>query len=220
MRVLSLICAGGVTAFAASTFSSLYTPTPHGGYMFKECSHEIPSGATVERDADGATVTHTGGSYRLPLCAALRGSLPMFVASEAEWLLQTSTTNVVEKTRQLQLPADYDGWLEYANTTHFTAGGYSSFLGTFTVPTDPVVAPQVRKLSSLHLEDVSLLVELIWLIFCRFFISSPVCKTLIGFRRWTLRHPYRLILFSRSFSIQATTVITGLSSPGECFFLL
>lgn len=69
----------------------------------------------------------------------------MFLSSEAEFkALGQVADKPSETARKLQLPADYDGWLEYANTTYFSTGGYSSFLGTFTVPSGalPPVAPQ------------------------------------------------------------------------------
>ena len=142
--VLVPLVAVVATAIAPATFRDLYAPVPHAGYMFKGCIHNLPAGAQVVRDADGATVTHASGSFRIPLCdSRVRGRWPMTVGSEAEFksLYQPSAKSQPQM-RELQLPADYNGWLEYANTTHFSSGGYSSFLGTFSVPTDPLIAPQ------------------------------------------------------------------------------
>lgn len=131
-------------AASAASFFELYSPVPHVGYMYKKCVHSLPAGAQVARDATGATVTHSTGSFRIPLCdGRVRGAWPMTIASEAEFkALQQAEHPPQTQQRELQLPADYNGWLEYANTTHFTSGGYSSFLGTFSVPSDPLVAPQ------------------------------------------------------------------------------
>jgi hypothetical protein len=42
------------------------------------------------------------------------------------------------------LPADYDGWLEYA--AYNDAAGFDSFLGKFSVPDAPVETPDVLYL--------------------------------------------------------------------------
>lgn len=116
----------GISAAAARE----YVSTP-AGMMRAECVHAVPSGSHVEHtDADThfKVTTPTGEVRHLLKCKD----------SAEQPILRGASS------RRLQLPPDYDGWLEY--NAYYDADGFDAFLGDFSVPDLPTADPQVLYL--------------------------------------------------------------------------
>lgn len=146
MLRVAVAASAAAAVSAIEVDSSLYTQTP-AGRMLSSCVHTVPSGSTIERTANGATVTHLDGSTStLPKCET--NGLPLILKDESvvstRSALRSSTTSA--RDRRAQLPADYDGWLEYAAYNDPTASGFKSFLGSFSVPAEPTSDPDMLYL--------------------------------------------------------------------------
>lgn len=122
------LCALGASAAAAAPSPSQYVPTP-AGYMRSDCVHRVPSGSTVTRTSAGMRVLEPGGAERvLPTCAVSNDETGPVTLSKA------SVEAAALRGRALQLPADYDGWLQYAAFEYTGSPGLSAFLCNLTCP--------------------------------------------------------------------------------------
>ena len=118
-----------------------YTHTPMGP-MRSDCVHAVPSGASVQEQPDGSMlVTHEGRVHSKHAPCQDRDGAPWMLQRTADSHGRPSEGNL---RRELQLPADYDGWLEY--TAAQNEGGYDAFTGYFSVPDLPqgTFAPPIR----------------------------------------------------------------------------
>jgi hypothetical protein len=107
------------------SFDGDFVRTPFG-LRHKNCVREVPNNAHIEETESGEVwVTPVEGQkYQLDNVGSC--SPKAFVAKNE------------------QLPEDYDGWLAY--TTFHYPQGFDSFLGYFSVPTQPQNDPQVLYL--------------------------------------------------------------------------
>ena len=110
-----------------------YQHTPLGP-MRADCVHAVPSGASIQEQPDGSMLVLDGGRVHAKhaACRDEEGKpwmLPQRSGAEGAGPRSGGLR------RGLQLPADYDGWLEY--TAAQNAGGYDAFTGYFSVPDLP-----------------------------------------------------------------------------------
>jgi hypothetical protein len=144
MRTLAAtaLAASAAASGAAPADRSLYTYTP-AGLMHKACVH---SGlASMERTQAGLTVTNAAGVSRAVKCDT--GGLPLFLeearAPAAAAAAAAPAGALRGQGRALQLPPDYDGWLQYAAWDDTAGTGPDAFLGSFSVPAVPIETPDV-----------------------------------------------------------------------------
>ncbi len=126
---LSCLLAAAAAVAAAGGLPEGYRHTPLGP-MRTDCVHAVPSGAEIEEQLDGTVlVLHEGQVHsKHQACKNVPGK---------PWLLPKPQPAAAKSglRRQLQLPADYDGWLEY--TAAQNEKGYDAFVGYFSVPDIP-----------------------------------------------------------------------------------
>ena len=123
------------TILRLSVTKSRYTPTPHG-YVLSHCVHEIENGAEIVKQEDHSLLIRPPGraSYKIDRCKrpVIDGEeLPVFLPKDS---------------RFSGLPADYDGWLQYAalNVSKLgLTGSFDAFTNIMTVPDVPKERPQV-----------------------------------------------------------------------------
>jgi len=107
---MQLVILASVLLSVGNVISSTLVPVPGVGYRPKECVHEIPSGSIVTKEKDGSVTVSTPDLhiYSIPPCES------SFIQSKQ--------------------PRD-KGWIAYASYGY--AGNFSSFNGTWKVPTAP-----------------------------------------------------------------------------------
>jgi len=127
--LLVLLALIGVAA--GSVPEKLYRATPVG-HILSHCVHQVPEGTHISTTDDGATTVRfpNGTSRQIPACDTLNGTLPL-------------------RVRDIPLPADYDGWLQYTavNTSKLgLTGGFDGFSNVMSVPQVPKRRPQILYL--------------------------------------------------------------------------
>lgn len=130
MRSVQALLVAAAAAVAAAALPAGYSHTPAGA-MRSECVHEVPSGAELVESDSHMVVLLDGVEHARHVKCVHTPDTPILLPAAA-------TPGRRSLRRQLQLPADYDGWLEY--TAAQDAGGYNSFLGFFSVPDTPAGA--------------------------------------------------------------------------------
>jgi hypothetical protein len=110
-----------LVAKSVSKLSATHVPTPYG-YLHRDCYHEVPSGAQLVRAPEGGVIVRDRSGKRLgqiPAC-----TVPSPFITKANF---NSSSNL----------GTYNGWLAY--TTYNNKPGIDTFLGTFSVPDEPVI---------------------------------------------------------------------------------
>jgi hypothetical protein len=146
-----LMLAWGFACVAAAPTHFTYSPTPFGEVL-SHCMHEVPSGAHVTVE-DGWTLVEPSdesAAYRIPPCETGNGAWPVWrVPSGSKPKAATSSSTTTSSTasgRRLQLPPDYDGWLQYTvlNTSALgLTGGFDQFTSVMSVPDVPKRKPHI-----------------------------------------------------------------------------
>jgi hypothetical protein len=136
---------GFLAALVAAAAALKYVPTPVG-YMREDCVHTLPSGSVCTKTRDGGVdVQHSSGDFSIARCSLDDGHPMMradMAAAPGVHVDHGSTTDATSgSSRKLQLPADYDGWLQY---TRYENADIGTFIGTMSVPaTSPTESPDV-----------------------------------------------------------------------------
>lgn len=135
--VQALLAAAALCGAAAGSLPAGYLHTPAGG-MRQDCVHEVPSGAALE-EVDGVVLITLDGK------AVDKHAVCVDDVTLGPVMAPRPVTPSLRAGRGLQLPADYDGWIEYtaANVTD----SYDTFLGYFSVPNVP---PSACSPAALH----------------------------------------------------------------------
>ena len=153
---LAVLLLAAHTLSAAHARAFTYEPTP-AGWVLSHCIHTVPSDSHIHEQPDGSThVLHPsldGGRRVIPECDTQDGAYAVLVprahAEDAQQAAlvgykNTTTAAAAPSRRRLQLPPDYNGWLQY--TAYEDAAGFDAFLGYFSVPDVPKKVPQVLYL--------------------------------------------------------------------------
>lgn len=111
-----------VVAKKTSKLSATHVPTPYG-YVHRDCYHEVPSGVQLVRhpQSGAGLIVNDKDGKRIGAIPACKVPTPF---------ITKSTNNSVANL------GTYDGWLAY--TTFENKAGIDTFLGTFSVPNEPV----------------------------------------------------------------------------------
>ena len=135
-QVLAVIglAAAAAAASASRTLPAGYVHTPAGG-MREDCVHAVPSGSELVDDGDAMAVVLNGRVVaKHPHCLGATKT-PVMAAALAGDKASGSLRGPPTLQRGLQLPPDYDGWIEY--TAANVSDTYDAFLGFFSVPNTP-----------------------------------------------------------------------------------
>jgi len=127
-----LISLLALAATAAAVIPVGYQATPFG-FIRAECHHSVPSGAHLERRADGAMDVMVG--------ARVVGVLPKCPYVREEMFFQRPIAAPTTTTKR-QFPSDYNGWLAYTQW-QYPNQTIDRFLGSFTVSDNPASDPDV-----------------------------------------------------------------------------
>ena len=126
---LMLVAASSAAAVLGAKLPTGYTHTPVGP-MRSNCVHAVPSGAEIVEQVDGTVAVLVEGELSSKHSRCVESDVTPILLNEVEQLPHGGHLR-----RNLQLPADYDGWLEY--TAAENANGYDAFTGYFSVPDLP-----------------------------------------------------------------------------------
>jgi len=128
---MSLSLLSFVSSLVEERGAPVYSPTPFGSVL-QHCVHEVPSGSHASELADGSTRVEcpNGTVYTIPACDTNGGAWPMRLGAG-------------------DLPANYDGWLQYTELNVSDVGlqgGFDSFTSIMSVPDIPKRRPQLLYL--------------------------------------------------------------------------
>jgi hypothetical protein len=141
LSLLSPVVLLGVSSLRsdyASAPSSAYVPTPVG-WMLRSCVNEVPSGSVLTSEEGGRVLVTPPSSavseaYYLPPCVGSE-SEPIYLPHGLAPRNSQKVGGGGVGGRNLQLPPDYKGWVEYANVTSpDMQTGFEAFTSVFTTP--------------------------------------------------------------------------------------